>query len=66
MVMITVMGMVLATVMVLTRKILAITVVMVVNTSIMSKCDAHDCLFTGTDYTEKKNVKTLMRIKKAT
>ena len=66
MVMITVMGMVLATVMVLTRKILAIIVLMVVNTSIISKGDAHDCLFTRTDYTEKKNVKTLMRIKRVT
>ena len=52
-VMITVMEMVLATVMVLTRKVLAITVVMVVNISIISKGDAHDCLFPRTDYTEE-------------
>ena len=51
MVMITVMEMILATVIVLTRKILAITVVMVVNIPIISKDDAHDCLFTRTDYT---------------
>ena len=57
MIMIRVMGMVLAmilaTVMVLTRKILAITVVMVVNIPIISKGDAHDCLFPRTDYTEE-------------
>ena len=43
--------MVLATEMELRRKVLAITVVMVVNISIISKGDAHDCLFTRTDYT---------------
>ena len=48
-----VLAMILATVMVLTRKIFAITVVMVVNISIISKGDAHDCLFTRTDYTEE-------------
>lgn len=57
MVMITVMemvlAMILATVMVLTRKILAITVVMVVNIPIIRKGDAHDCLFTRTDYPEE-------------
>ena len=53
MVMITVMAMVLATIMVLTRKTLAITVLMVVNIPIISKGDAHDCLFPRTDYTEE-------------
>ena len=53
MVMKMVMEMVLATVMVLTRKVLAITVVMVVNVSIIRKGDAHDFLFTRTDYTEE-------------
>ena len=44
------MEMVLATVMVLTTKVLAITVVMVVNISVISKGDARGCLFTRTDY----------------
>ena len=47
------MEMVLATVMVLTTKVLAITVVMVVNISIISKGDARDCLFTRTDCIEE-------------
>ena len=47
------MEMVLATVMVLTTKVLAITVVMMVNISIISKGDARDCLFTHTDYIEE-------------
>jgi len=53
MVRIKVMEMVLATVMVLTTKVLAITVVMVVNISIISKGDARDCLFTRTDCIEE-------------
>ena len=47
------MEMVLATVMVMTTKVLAITVVMVVNISKISKGDARDCLFARTDYIEE-------------